>query len=346
MNKKAISFIAAAAVIMSNAVSVAAFEEWSYSDELSVYVNGQKIDNEQYKPIIVNDRTLVRLVPVFEALGYTSPNGYDENSRSVTFVKEGTNAAYTFTAESYEAVIGTDGGNTYTLDVPATLQYFDVFYVPIRAFCEMAGLDISWDNDARAVYISGETAGQPAEDTSSDNGSAQGNETVSGGGAAQTPETSGSGTTGESAALSDKELGFEYCCFGRVVGKGTLQEFETGTMSYNTLVSISEEYIAMNQSYETDFGMTPQEALDLVSIAFDSTPSGSVHVYSDHIDVLAVQQDPDVSQTDYRIMYSDNDSKFGVPCYYVSTLPEEGSEYDAGSVVIFDTDLNIIGNAN
>ncbi len=210
----------------------------------------------------------------------------------------------------------------------------------------MAGLDIAWDNDARAVYISGETAEQPAEDTSSDNGSAQGNETVSGGGAVQTPETSGSGTTGESAALSDKELGFEYCCFVRVVGKGTLQEFETGTMSYNTLVSISEEYIAMNQSYETDFGMTPQEALDLVSIAFDSTPSGSVHVYSDHIDVLAVQQDPDVSQTDYRIMYSDNDSKFGVPCYYVSTLPEEGSEYDAGSVVIFDTDLNIIGNAN
>ena len=40
-----------------------------YAEDVSVYVmNGQKIDNSQYKPIITNDRTLVRVVPIFEAL--------------------------------------------------------------------------------------------------------------------------------------------------------------------------------------------------------------------------------------------------------------------------------------
>ncbi|MDD6762026.1 MAG: stalk domain-containing protein, partial [Clostridiales bacterium] len=43
--------------------------------------------------------------------------------------------------------------SSYSLDVPATLQYNDVFYVPIRAFCEMVGLYIEWDNASRSVYV-------------------------------------------------------------------------------------------------------------------------------------------------------------------------------------------------
>lgn len=163
MKKQLIAAITAAATITSavGGISVGAFDEWSYSEDLTVYVNGTKIDNGEYKPIIANDRTLVRLVPVFEALGYSSTDGsaeagyysFTEEDKSISFVDKGTNATYTFIAESPFAIVGTGGGSQYNLDVPATLQYFDVFYVPIRSFCEMANLDIEWDNSTRSVYI-------------------------------------------------------------------------------------------------------------------------------------------------------------------------------------------------
>ena len=150
-------FAAATAAMMTvsalGSVTAGAFEQTSYAEDVSVYVNGQKIDNGQYKPIIANDRTLVRLVPIFEALGYS--NSYDSNAKTVTFAKDGGTVSYKFTAENYTAETISDGQaeSTYELDVPATLQYSDVFYVPLRAFCDMVGLNITWDNATRSVYV-------------------------------------------------------------------------------------------------------------------------------------------------------------------------------------------------
>ena len=150
-------FAAATAAMMTvsalGSVTAGAFEQTSYAEDVSVYVNGQKIDNGQYKPIIANDRTLVRLVPIFEALGYS--NSYDSNAKTVTFAKDGGTVSYKFTAENYTAETISDGQAeaTYELDVPATLQYSDVFYVPLRAFCDMVGLNITWDNATRSVYV-------------------------------------------------------------------------------------------------------------------------------------------------------------------------------------------------
>lgn len=156
-------FAAAAAAVMTvsafGGISADAFEVWSFSDDLTVYVNGQKIDNTIYKPIIANDRTLVRLVPVFKALGYEY--GEMDENKMIQFVQKDTNSVYTFKAESTKAVAGTgaileDGfpdGEEHYLDVSATLQFCDVFYVPIRSFCEMTNLDIEWDDATRTVYV-------------------------------------------------------------------------------------------------------------------------------------------------------------------------------------------------
>ena len=87
-------FAAAAAAVMTvsafGGISADAFEVWSFSDDLTVYVNGQKIDNTIYKPIIANDRTLVRLVPVFEALGYEY--GEMDENKMIQFVQKDTNS--------------------------------------------------------------------------------------------------------------------------------------------------------------------------------------------------------------------------------------------------------------
>lgn len=162
MKQQIIAAIAAATMLISafGGLSAGAFDEWSYAEDVSVYVNGTKIDNGEYKPIIANDRTMVRVVPIFEALNYWVQ--YNEETKSLYFGSRNANASYRFTAESPEAlIIGTGEGNDeitnstpYKLDVPATLKYFDTFYVPARAFCEMVGLiNISWDNATRSVYI-------------------------------------------------------------------------------------------------------------------------------------------------------------------------------------------------
>lgn len=164
MKKQLIAAIAAAAMLTSAFGGLSAGA--SYSEEVSVYVNGNKIDNGTYKPVILNDRTMVRVVPIFDALGYSHTELDKYNS--VIFQQKGSNAAFRFIAEKNYAVVGTgydeeavmSGEDTtwyYHFDVPATLNvhedYKDVFYVPIRAFCEMVGLDIEWDTAARSVYI-------------------------------------------------------------------------------------------------------------------------------------------------------------------------------------------------
>ncbi len=166
MKKRLIAIIAAAAMMVAAVPSVGAVDQWSYSEDLTVYVNGDKIDNGQYKPIIVNDRTMVRLVPIFEALGFKNYS-YDDATKTVVFESPVSNVGYRFTAESPEAeVLSSEHddndqnivNNTYPLDVPATLQYDDVFYMPIRAFCEVVKfpvLIISWDDATRSVYITG-----------------------------------------------------------------------------------------------------------------------------------------------------------------------------------------------
>ncbi len=158
MKKRLIAALAAASM-MAAAVPCACA---SYSEDVTVYVNGEMVDSGQYKPLIVNDRTMVRLVPIFEALGYTY--GDLDKYNSVSFTKKGTNTVYRFIAEQNYAVVGTgydeeevmsgrDTSRNSYFDVPATLQYYDVFYVPVRAFCEIAGVDIAWDEDTRSVYI-------------------------------------------------------------------------------------------------------------------------------------------------------------------------------------------------
>lgn len=66
-------------------------------------------------------------MPIFEALGYS--NSYDSNAKTVIFAKDGGTVSYKFTAENYTAETISDGQAEaiYELDVPATLQYSDVF---------------------------------------------------------------------------------------------------------------------------------------------------------------------------------------------------------------------------
>ncbi len=150
--KRIMSAIVASAVIAMG-ISASALEIKTYSENLKVYYNGTDVyADTQYQPIIINERAMVRLVPIFEKMGWSNYS-YDDAAKSASFYGE--NITYVFSNDSSTAIIRNSDGSEHSkaLDVPATI-YNDVFYVPLRAFCEMVGNDIQWNADERSVYVS------------------------------------------------------------------------------------------------------------------------------------------------------------------------------------------------
>lgn len=113
-------------------------------EDISVYVNARRVEFD-VNPIIVEDRTLVPLRAIFEALGASVE--WDNDTRSVTSEKSGT---------SVTLAIGSNvmyvNGMEKTLDVPAQIVS-DRTLVPVRAISEAFDCPVEWDNATRSVLI-------------------------------------------------------------------------------------------------------------------------------------------------------------------------------------------------
>ncbi len=108
-----------------------------------------KIDGEQIAfdvaPRIINDRTMVPLRAIFEALGATvSWNG---DTQTVTSVKDNTTLSLTINAQ----VMYVNGAKVF-LDSPACLVN-DRTLIPLRAVSEAFGTKVDWIADERIVLI-------------------------------------------------------------------------------------------------------------------------------------------------------------------------------------------------
>lgn len=101
-------------------------------------------------PTVVNDRTLVPMRAIFEALG--ADVQWDEASATATATLGGREVTIT----ENQTTTYVDGAPV-EIDVPATI-YQDRFVVPIRFISESFGAQVSYDEFARTVYITpGET---------------------------------------------------------------------------------------------------------------------------------------------------------------------------------------------
>ncbi len=109
-----------------------------------VFINGQKLSVTVY-PKIENDRTLVPMRGVFEALGATVE--WDDSTKTVTAVKDditvtlqiGSNILY----KNSQAV---------EIDVPAKIENSSTL-VPLRAVSEAFDCKVEWDGTDRVVNI-------------------------------------------------------------------------------------------------------------------------------------------------------------------------------------------------
>lgn len=114
------------------------------SDEIKILVNGEKVESD-VSPIIVDDRTLVPVRAIFEALG--AEVDWDKNTRTV-ISKMGES---TVSMQIGNKTI-TVNGEVKEIDVPAQIVN-DRTLVPVRAVSESYGCLVDWDAETRTVII-------------------------------------------------------------------------------------------------------------------------------------------------------------------------------------------------
>ena len=114
------------------------------NDGISIYVNGWKIDFDA-APILENDRTLVPLRAVFEALG--AEVNWDGEARSITAVR-GDTTVFLQVDDWYMAV----NDEWIALDAPPRIVN-DRTLIPLRAVAEAFGAQVEWDGDTQTVTI-------------------------------------------------------------------------------------------------------------------------------------------------------------------------------------------------
>ena len=118
-------------------------------------VNGkeQNIDNEGTSPVIVNERTLVPIRAIIEAMGGTV--GWDGERREVKLDYKG---------DKIRLVI--DSKTAYLNDKPSELDTApaiinDRTMLPIRFIAESFGFDVAWDGSTQKITITKQEAAAP-----------------------------------------------------------------------------------------------------------------------------------------------------------------------------------------
>jgi len=119
-----------------------------------VILDGRQLTFE-VPPIIENDRTLVPLRAIFEAMGASVD--WNNTTRTVTSIKEGTTVVL-----AIGSIKPTVNGQVWPLDVPAKIKN-DRTLAPLRFVGEAFGGEVDWNNTTRTITITSPPAPTPTE---------------------------------------------------------------------------------------------------------------------------------------------------------------------------------------
>ena len=110
-----------------------------------VYIDGNELTFEKH-PITENDRTLVPMRAIFEAL--EAEVTWDNDTNTATAVKDGTTVSITIDSD-----VMYKNGEAIQLDAPARLIDDGYTFVPLRAVSETLDCDVQWNEDLQRVDI-------------------------------------------------------------------------------------------------------------------------------------------------------------------------------------------------
>lgn len=132
------------AVLAAGMIIAASSAAFAGSSDITVILDGTTL-NFDVKPQIINDRTMVPMRAVFEALGASVE--WDGGSRKITSVKGGTTVE--MTVDDYTMYIN---GKGVSLDAAPCIDDNRTL-VPVRAIAEGLNADVSWVGDSKTVMI-------------------------------------------------------------------------------------------------------------------------------------------------------------------------------------------------
>lgn len=114
------------------------------ADEIAVKFNGEWMQFD-VPPMLMNDRTMVPLRAIFEALG--AKVTWDDPTQTATGRRNGKEVSVTIGSN-----VAMVGGNMVSIDQSAALVN-DRTLVPLRFVSESYGAEVEWDNDSQTVFI-------------------------------------------------------------------------------------------------------------------------------------------------------------------------------------------------
>ena len=152
------SFKRLSIIAMLVIASVSAIISISAADNISVIVNGQEVQFPDQQPVIIDDRTLVPIRGVFEAIGFVV--NWDEDtstallsdSDSVFNISIRIGEPY-FSVGVFNPDMPVGHANIVALDVPALIIGGRTM-LPLRAVLESVGYQLDWNEATRTVNIS------------------------------------------------------------------------------------------------------------------------------------------------------------------------------------------------
>lgn len=125
------------------------------NDVIKIYVNGSRVYPDS-DPVIINDRTLVPIRVIAEALGYAVEwDGLNQvveihnDYKALRMMIGSTSLALYF----YDSNGNLSGMDTIYSDVAPRIMN-ERTYLPVRAVSEGLGASVDWDGNTRSVYIS------------------------------------------------------------------------------------------------------------------------------------------------------------------------------------------------
>lgn len=136
--KKQVIAAAAASIIVGISAQAA---------DITVTVNGEKVDFPNAVPFIENDRTLVPMRAIFEALG--ADVQWDEKTRTVISYSAETDTAITMQIDNNKMFVNE---KEVILEVPAKIVN-DSTVVPVRAVSEAMDCKVDWNEETKEITI-------------------------------------------------------------------------------------------------------------------------------------------------------------------------------------------------
>ena len=147
MKFRKIAGIALSALLVLGASVPAAAEE----TPITVYVNGAQVEFD-VQPQLINDRTMVPMRFIFEALGASVT--YDGTTQTITANLENPARTVKLQIGSVDATLE-KGGETYAFksDVAPILAEGDRTLVPVRFIAEALDNTVCWNGDKKQVNV-------------------------------------------------------------------------------------------------------------------------------------------------------------------------------------------------